>query len=440
MAAGAGKLNPAGRTVFLGLDLGTSACRALALDERQQVLASAASPLPEPERDGPRAQQDPGLWWRSVCDCLTRISASLRKDDVCRLAVDGTSGTLLLCEHNGIPRTPALMYSDGRALEQAKRIAKVAPAECGAHGPWSGLAHYLWLREQSAHHRELLALHQADWIAGRLCGRFGDSDYNNALKLGYDPVRECWPDWLVELEVERERLPRVQAPGSELAPVDPALAKELGLPPQITVVSGTTDSVAAFVAAGAERPGEAVTALGSTLALKMISTQAVFAPGYGVYSHRLGRYWLAGGASNSGGAVLLQHFSQRQLDQMTPRLDPERPTGLDYYPLPRAGERFPVNDPQLAPRMEPVPTDPVAFFQGLLEGIAAIERAGYRRLTDLGAPALRSVRSTGGGSRNPAWTRIRERLLGVPLLPAVSQESAYGAARIAAGIVQTKLQ
>lgn len=435
MAAGDGKLNAAGRSVSLGLDLGTSACRALALDQGQELLAEATSPLPAPEHDGPRVQQDPERWWQAVRDCLQHISPFLNEHDVCRLAVDGTSGTLLLCERDGTPRTPALMYNDGRALEQAKRIAAVAPPDCGAHGPWSGLAHYLWLQALSTDNRELLALHQSDWVAGRLCGHYGDSDWNNALKLGYDPVRECWPEWLAELQVDRARLPRVHAPGTELGPLDPAMAKELGLPRQTTIVAGTTDSVAAFIAAGATGPGEAVTALGSTLALKMVSERPVFAPASGVYSHRLGNHWLAGGASNSGGAVLLKFFSADELQAMTPQLDPDHPTGLDYYPLLRPGERFPVNDPQWPARMEPVPDDAVTFFQGLLEGIAAIEQAGYHKLAELGAPTLRSVRTTGGGSRNPAWTRIRERMLGVPVLPAVSQESAFGAARLAGGIL-----
>jgi sugar (pentulose or hexulose) kinase len=393
-----------------------------------------------PRRDGDAVEQDPAIWWRASQDCLRRLTPALRADDRCRLAVDGTSGTLFLCNDDGSPGTPALMYNDGRAREQAARIAAIAPPDCAAHGPWSGLAHYLWLREQSATNEALLPLHQADWIAGCLCGCFGDSDYNNALKLGYDPLTEQWPPWLTDLAVDTGRLPRVHAPGTRLATVAADVAQALGLPADTAVVAGTTDSVAAFAAAGARDLGEGVTALGSTLAIKLLCERPVHSAADGVYSHRLGRYWLAGGASNSGGAVLLQHFTQQQLDAMTPRLDPDHASGLHYYPLPRPGERFPVNDPEWPPRMEPVPADPLEFFHGLLEGIAAIEQLGYRRLAELGAPALRSVRTTGGGSRNPAWTRIRGRLLAVPMLPAISEESAYGAACIAGGLVQNELQ
>lgn len=67
----------------------------------------------------------------------------------------------------------------------------------------------------------------------------------------------------------------------------------------------------------------------------------------------------------------------------------------------------------------------------LLEGVARIEALGYHRLAELGAPPLRSVRSAGGGARNAAWTAIRRRALGVPLVPAEAEAAAVGAAALA---------
>ena len=117
--------------------------------------------------------------------------------------------------------------------------------------------------------------------------------------------------------------------------------------------------------------------------------------------------------------------------ELTETIDPGRPTGLDYYPLVKPGERFPIADPDLPPRLEPRPADDSTFLQAMLEGMAAIEALAYRRLTEFGAPALRSVRSVGGGARNPAWTHIRQHKIGVPFLPALSEEAAAGAARLA---------
>ena len=119
------------------------------------------------------------------------------------------------------------------------------------------------------------------------------------------------------------------------------------------------------------------------------------------------------------------------MQALTAELRPDRPTGLDYYPLPAPGERFPIADPGLEPRVAPRPEDDAAFFQGLLEGIAAIEARAYRTLESLGAPTLRSVRTVGKGAGNEAWTAIRARCLGVPLVAPASQEAAYGAALLA---------
>ena len=88
-------------------------------------------------------------------------------------------------------------------------------------------------------------------------------------------------------------------------------------------------------------------------------------------------------------------------------------------------------DPALAPRVSPRPDDPALFLQGLLEGIAEIEALAYGRLRELGGPALRSVRTVGGGARNAAWTQIRARRLCVSLPPAEQEEAAYGAALLA---------
>jgi sugar (pentulose or hexulose) kinase len=212
------------------------------------------------------------------------------------------------------------------------------------------------------------------------------------------------------------------------------------LPADVQVLAGTTDGVAAFLAAGPSAPGHAVTSLGTTLVLKLLSNKPVFSREHGVYSHRLGKYWLAGGASNSGGAVLLQYFKIEQMREMTHLLDPDIPTDLDYYPLPEIGERFPINNPEMEPRLEPLPGNSVTFFQGMLEGIARIEAQGYKLLEKLGASTASVVYTTGGGSQNPAWERIRKNILRVKMEKPRSGHAAYGSALLAAGIVTKTFQ
>ncbi len=106
------------------------------------------------------------------------------------------------------------------------------------------------------------------------------------------------------------------------------------------IVAGTTDGCAAFLASGASEPGDGVTSLGTTLTLKLLSATPVFAPQFGIYSHRIGDQWLAGGASNTGGAAIAKYFSREEIARLTPLLDPDHPTGLDFYPLASPASAF----------------------------------------------------------------------------------------------------
>jgi hypothetical protein len=274
-------------------------------------------------------------------------------------------------------------------------------------------------------------LHQADWILGKLSGRYDVTDENNALKSGYDPVIRYWPSWIARTGFDVALFPTVVPAGTKIGNITAEMAAQLGLPGNTAIVAGTTDGCAAFLASGASEPGDGVTSLGTTLTLKLLSETPVFAPDFGIYSHRIGDQWLAGGASNTGGAAIGAHFSKDEIARLTPLLDPAVPTGLDYYPLPRPGERFPVNDPNLPPRLQPRPADDRVFFQGILEGIARIEAEAYAKLGALGASPLRSIRTAGGGAANAAWTTIRLHALGVPEKPSLSEHAAVGTARLA---------
>jgi len=363
---------------------------------------------------------------------LRELVGTLPNHRVRALAVDGTSGSVLLAAPDGRPLGPALMYDDSRGRSQLEAIRALAPADTAVRSATSSLTKVLYLlQRQDGPLCNLHILHQADWILGRLSGTYSLSDENNALKLGYDVRARSWPDWLEHLGVPPTCLPRVFPPGRIVGVVSPESAHATGLSRTTRLVSGTTDSTAAVLATGACAPGDAVTTLGSTLVLKLVSEHPIIAPEYGIYSHRMGELWLVGGASNSGGAVCAHFFSPEQMRTLTRELNPDRVTGLDYYPLLRPGERFPVNDPDYPPRMTPRPSQDAVFFQGILEGLSRIEARGYALLTDLGAPAPRRVLSLGGGAANPAWRRIRERMLGVPVLLAEHREAAYGTALLA---------
>jgi sugar (pentulose or hexulose) kinase len=419
-------------TLFVGIDLGTSGCRAIAINADGEIKAHSQLHYLEHNLSAHK----PADWWHATQAVLRDIITQTNLQHIEAISIDGTSGTVLLCDDHGQPLTPALMYNDARAKSEAHYLKQYAPKNSIVLSATSGLAKVLWLLEHYPQDNDFHIVHQADWVAGMLSQRFDVTDFNNALKTGFDPVNKIWPLWLKDLlenaNINASCLPRVQQPGSVIKTIHPALANELKLPLDVDIISGTTDSTAAFIASGAHKVGDAVTSLGSTLVLKIISDIPVNNPAYGIYSQPYGKHWLVGGASNSGGAVLRYYFSDEQMQELSKNINPDQLTGLSYYPLLNKGERFPVNDPELAPRLSPKVEDDVTFFQALLEGIADIEYTGYKLLEDLGAPYPESVKTTGGGGINTVWSQIREQKLGVPVVNSKHNSAAYGSALLAA--------
>ncbi|KAL7581244.1 hypothetical protein ACA910_006018 [Epithemia clementina (nom. ined.)] len=391
-----------------------------------------------------------------------------------------------------------------RALEQ---IDKFAPQDHTARSATGTLAKLLsWHDEKPLRQGERLC-HQSDYITLRLlsddkaCGsrrneRFVYSDWHNCLKLGYDVRQLEWPPWLIDclesvgLSAEHVLPTKVVSPGEALGTISMNVARRLGLPETTLIVGGTTDSNAAFIAATAGgvatdtfssfmaevEPGTAVVSLGSTLAMKQISETYVENARYGVYSHRypstLPRvdndkkgndpvvkedeaWWLVGGASNVGCAILRQEgFGVDELNELSAQIDPSIESPLSYYPLTSKGERFPIANGDMEPQLEPKPLNRRDYLHGILQGISTVENDGFALLGKLGAtPKVpNKVWTCGGGAQNKMWTqmrqrRLREALLGkgndhvtssststcsIEVLEAENTEASYGAALLAA--------
>ena len=412
------------REAVLGIDVGTSGLRILAVGRSNQVLASAAAAMPIPIVDGARKRQDAQIWLNALHEAFAALD--LKGLHILALSINGTSGTILPVDVDGTPLDHASMYDDVAEEKYVAAIAAQAPQETAARGSTSPLARAIPMQAKATR-----ILHQADWLAAQFSGDFTVTDENNALKSGYDPLQRQWPAWMADSGFDERLFPHVVAAGALTGKITPKAARQFGLPEDVRIVAGTTDGCAAFLASGAREVGDGVTSLGTTLTLKLLSAKPVFAPAYGIYSHRMGGMWLAGGASNTGGGVLRALFSPEEIAAFSERLKPDEPTGLDYYPLTQPGERFPVNDPRLAPRLLPRPVSGELFFQGVLESIAAIEALGYARLAELGASRLACIRSLGGGAANLGWTQIRLAQLGVPQADVLSDQAALGTARLA---------
>jgi len=409
-------------TWFIGIDVGTSGVRAALIDADGNIKNSAKSAMDEHGAN----RRDPETWWGATDAVLKALSIDVTVTGIC---VDGTSGTVLPIDDAGNPLGDALMYNDAITdSEVLQKIADIAPATSAVHGASSALARAIVLQRTPGVVR---IIHQADWIAGKLSARFDVSDESNALKTGYDPISRQWPEWIDQTGMSPQLLPTVVPAGSVTGQIAEPVAKQYNLSPDTSLVAGVSDGCASFLATGASNVGDCVTALGSTITMKMLCDQPLFSPEFGVYSHRIGDRWLAGGASNSGGNVLANYFSDNELSRLSDLISPEQKAMHTYYPLLTAGERFPHNDAQWQPCVEPRPDKDEDFLHCLLEGMAGIETLGYQRLKELGAPEVRSMRTVGGGASNEVWGAIRQRLLQASFENSVSTEAAVGVALLA---------
>ena len=425
----------------LGIDIGTSGVRIAIVNEAGAAVATGRTALPrEPAVAGPMAGDPRAVeaesWWRATERALDDALAPLgeRRNDVRAMAVDGTSGSVVLVGPDTRPVTPGLLYDAKGFDTEGDRIDAVAPSRSVARGSGSALARALHLAELAPDATALC--HQADFIVARLLGRAGHSDESNALKTGYDPAARAWPAWIEATGFPDRLLPKVYPVGAPIGEVGSAARERFGLGNGLTVIAGASDGTAAFLGAtdGAAVPGTAVTSLGTTLTLKVASDRPVEDASRGIYSHRVGDTWLPGGASNTGGGALLTQFSAEEIAELSHRIDPEAAPMFEAYPLASAGERFPINDPNMQPRMgsgrNGDPDYDARYLHALLHGIARIEHQGYEALAALGAPYPTRVLTSGGGASNTVWTEIRRRLLGVPVERAEA-DPAFGMARLA---------
>jgi sugar (pentulose or hexulose) kinase len=317
------------------------------------------------------------------------------------------------------------MYDDARAGAQARRLD--VPVS------WA-LPKLHWLLEEDeavAHETGGLRLaHQADVVTRRLAGHAVAADASHALKTGYDAARREWPA-VLRLELG-DLLPPVVAAGAQLGEVCRAAAEQTGLPAGTPVVAGMTDGCAAQIAAGALRPGDWNSVLGTTLVLKGCSRQPIEDRAHGVYSHRApDGGWLPGGASSSGAGALTAAFGDRDLDALGEQAAAHERTRVLSYPLVSRGERFPFAAPDAEAFTLGTPADDGERAAALLQGLALVERLCFEQLERLGAPTGGELSLTGGATRNRRWCQLRADALGRAARLPEQTESAFGMAILA---------
>ncbi len=417
-------------TVCVGLDVGTGSVRALAVAAGGTVVGRGAHPLSSRRAAG-RHEQDPANWWEAVGAACRAALDGVAAERIAGVATCATSGTILLVDAAGRPRSAALMYDDARAAAQAGRLD--VPAS------WA-LPKLFWLLEHEGEaaaprgEGERRLAHQADVITRRLAGHAVPADSSHALKSGYDAAGGKWPaDLRAQLG---DLLPAVAPPGTPLGEVCPAAAAHTGLPAGTPIVAGMTDGCAAQIAAGALRPGDWNSVLGTTLVLKGCSQERIEDRAHGVYSHRApDGTWLPGGASSSGAGALSAAFGDRDLVALGEQAAAHERTRVLSYPLVSRGERFPFAAPGAEAFTLGTPADDGERAAALLQGLALVERLCFAQLERLGAPSGGELSLTGGATRNRRWCQLRADALGRPARLPEQTESAFGMAILATAAV-----
>ena len=262
--------------LLLGVDLGTTTCRAVVFDLTGREVAGAAVETPVRYPQPLWAEVDPELWWRNVVRVLRAV---LRGGAVApqRIAGVGLSGLMhapVLVDRAGAPVAPAMLWMDQRCAPQVDALRREAGDGDDADGEGDGnvLASTVsgpklrWLAEErpEALARAERLLLPKDFIRLRLGGVAG-SDPNDAGGTGlYDRDAGAWRWDLVErCRVPRRLLPRLRPPGAPAGVVSPEAARQTGLLAGTPLATGSGDTACTRLGAGRQRPGEACLYLGT---------------------------------------------------------------------------------------------------------------------------------------------------------------------------------
>ncbi len=432
--------------IWLGIDLGTQSVRVMAVSDTGEVL-SASSQLLTSRKDGSRHEQDPREWWRATATACRTVVASVPARLIKGVAIDSTSGTILLVDRAGQPLTMGLMHDDNRAIAEARRVNEIGAAVWATLGyrmqPSWALPKLLWLlRESHATitsangrlYEGIKVSHQTDFVNRQLIGREVPTDTSSALKAGYDLIKNVWPwDVLAQLDIPEEILPNVVFSGTPIGMICVQAEAETGIPRGTVVIAGMTDSCAAQIGAGALRVGSWNAVLGTTLAFKGVTQELIRDPAGVMYSHRSpDSGWLPGGASGAGAGVIPMYFASRDLDVLGRQAMGREPASIIAYPLASHGERFPFSIPEARHFLLGEPADEIDLYAALLQGVAFIERLCFDYLDLLGAPIDGEFSLTGGGTRSHYWCQLQADVLGRPVRLPDNAEAALGMAILAA--------
>jgi xylulokinase len=435
-------------TALVGIDVGTTGVKAIAVSPEGAVLASATRPYPLSTPRPGWAEQDPEDWWAASADALAEVSAGR---EVAGIGLSGQMHGLVTLDAAGRVVRPAILWNDQRTAAECaeieERVARDRLLELTGNRALTGFTapKLLWLRrhEPESYARIARVMLPKDYVRLRLTGEWAIDAADASGTLLFDVAERRWSDEVVDaLDLPRSWLPPVlespEPAGATLAGV--------GVRDGIPVAAGAGDQPAAALGVGIDRPGPVSVVLGTSGVVLAALPGYAHDPAGGVHAfcHAVPGAWQAMGVMLSA-AGSLEWFRDR-LAAETPfdALDdeaggwPPGAEGLLFAPY-LAGERTPHADPDARGAFVGLQLrhDRGALVRAVLEGVAFGLRDALDAVRGLGVSPV-AGRASGGGARSRLWLRIVASALDLPLERTESEEgSAFGAALlggVAAGV------
>jgi xylulokinase len=433
--------------VFLGLDFGTSAVKALLVDGAQRVIGSASLPLTLMRRAPGYSEQDPQAWWQAMLDAVDALG---RDHPGALSAVQGIGlsgqmhGAVLLDQAGGVLR-PAILWNDVRSGAECEELEASFPALRQVTGniamPGFTAPKLLWVRkhEPDVFARLHTVLLPKAYIRYRLTGEMIEEMSDASGTLWLDVGARDWSDAaLAATGLTRAAMPGLVEGSAQAGTLRAELAARWRIARPPILAGGAGDNAAGAVGLSAIRPSDAFVSLGTSGVL--FATTERFRPypqaAVHAFCHALPATWHQMGVTLSAAASLAwwaDITGRSEADLLAEVEVPKSPSPALFLPY-LGGERTPHNDGTIRGAFAGLSyaTERHHLTQAVLEGVAFSLRDCLDALVASGTH-IEAADVIGGGSRSRTWISIIASALNIPLhrLAAGETGGAFGAARLA---------
>ena len=433
---------------YIGIDLGTSACKLLLVGGSGEILNTVTKEYPLLFPQPGWSEQHPEDWWDAVVTGVPELLSGFDASQVAGIGAGGQMHGLVALDENDSVIRPAILWNDGRTYREVEylnqTIGKEKLSELTANIAFAGFTapKILWMRENEPENFKRIAkiMLPKDYVNYRLTG-VHCCDYSDASgMLLLDVQHKCWSQELLKLcGVTQRQMPKLFESFEVVGTLTAEAARTLGLPGTVRVVAGAGDNAAAAVGTGTVGAGGCNISLGTSGTIFISSDRFGVDPNNALhaFAHADGGYHLMGCMLSAASCnkwlcediLNTSDYAGEQKGITGEKLGENHVYFLPYL----MGERSPINDTNARGTFTGITMDTTRadLVQAVLEGVAFAIRDSFEVAKSLGIEIPRS-NLCGGGAKSPLWRKIFANVLGIPLdMVKTEQGPGYGAAMLA---------